>query len=133
MKGIDVKKKLQKSGFSLKNVADLINETPQNLNSMLNAQDIKTGVIEKIATAIKKSIYFFYEETGSEMLKKGQLQSPEASLEVGFYKEIIREKDLKIDELNQEIGALKHENKHLNGLLKKTEVINHMEDNTKTG
>ncbi|MDR3094899.1 MAG: hypothetical protein LBU62_09720 [Bacteroidales bacterium] len=37
-------------------------ETPQNLNSMLNAQDIKTGVVERIASAIKKPLYFFFPE-----------------------------------------------------------------------
>ena len=62
MRGIDVKKKLQKSGFSLKVVADLMGETPQNLNSMLNAQDIKTGVLERIAKAINKNLYFFFDE-----------------------------------------------------------------------
>ena len=62
MTGIEVKKKLQNNGFSLKMVADLMGETPQNLNSMLNAQDIKTGTVEKIAKAINKSLYFFFEE-----------------------------------------------------------------------
>ena len=62
MKGLDVKKKLQDSGFSLKEIAEVMGETPQNLNSMLNAQDIKTGVVERIAKAIKKNLYFFYDE-----------------------------------------------------------------------
>jgi|GEM_PF-4982600 len=62
MKGIEVKKKLQSNGFSLKMVAELMGETPQNLNSMLNAQDIKTGVLERIASAIKKPLYFFFSE-----------------------------------------------------------------------
>jgi len=62
MTGIEVKKKLQNNGFSLKTVADLMGETPQNLNSMLSAQDIKTGVVERIAKAINKSLYFFFEE-----------------------------------------------------------------------
>ncbi|MDR2293183.1 MAG: hypothetical protein LBE11_06900 [Prevotellaceae bacterium] len=62
MNGIEVKKKLKKSGYLLKNVAELMGETPQNLNSMLNAKDIKTGVIEKIASAIKKPLYFFFDD-----------------------------------------------------------------------
>ena len=60
MKGLDVKKKIQEGGFSLREVAELMGETPQNLNSMLNAQDIKTGVVERIAKSIKKNLYFFY-------------------------------------------------------------------------
>ena len=62
MKGIDVKKKLQNNGFSLKFIAESMGETPQNLNSMLLAQDIKTGVLEKIAKAINKNLYFFFDE-----------------------------------------------------------------------
>ena len=62
MKGIEVKKRLQNNGFSLKAVADLMGETPQNLNSMLAAQDIKTGTLERIAKAINKSLYFFFDE-----------------------------------------------------------------------
>ena len=60
MKGVEVKKILQENGFSLKLVADSMGETPQNLNSMLNAQDIKVGTLEKIAKAINKSLYFFF-------------------------------------------------------------------------
>ena len=62
MKGISVKKKLQNNGFSLKSVAEAMGETPQNLNSMLKAQDIKTGVLEEIAKAINKNLYFFFDE-----------------------------------------------------------------------
>ena len=62
MKGIEIKKKLQNNGFSLKKVAELMGETPQNLNSMLSAQDIKTGVVERIAKSINKSLYFFLNE-----------------------------------------------------------------------
>jgi transcriptional regulator with XRE-family HTH domain len=64
MTGLEVKKILKNNGFSLKSIANLMNETPQNLNSMLSAKDIKTGVLEKIAIAIKKPLYFFYPEIG---------------------------------------------------------------------
>lgn len=62
MKGIEIKKKLQENGYSLKNIAELIGETPQNLNSLLNAQDIKTGIVERLAKAINKNVYFFYKD-----------------------------------------------------------------------
>jgi phage repressor protein C with HTH and peptisase S24 domain len=87
MKGIEVKKKLQNSGFSLKMVADAMGETPQNLNSMLNAQDIKTGILERIAGAINKSLYFFFDDkvklmTDEEILlfdKNKAIRLPEGS------------------------------------------------------
>ena len=62
MKGIEVKNILKRNGFVIKEIAKLMSETPQNINSMLNADDIKTGVLERIANATKKSVYFFYEE-----------------------------------------------------------------------
>ena len=61
MKGIEVKNILKKNGFVIKDIAQLMGETPQNLNSMLKADDIKTGVLERIAIAIKKNLYFFFD------------------------------------------------------------------------
>lgn len=62
MKGVEVKNKLRKAGFSIKAVADLMGETPQNLSSLLTVQDIKTGVLERIAKAMNKPLSFFYAE-----------------------------------------------------------------------
>lgn len=108
MKGIDVKKKLLENGYLLKNVAELMGETPQNLNSMLNAKDIKTGVVEKIALAIKKPLYFFFNDIED---KKGENISKNDN-----GNEIILTLIKKNEELNQEIGRLKAENKHLRKL-----------------
>ena len=60
MKGIDVKKILQKNGFTLKDIASTMGETPQNLNAMLKVEDIKTGVLERIAKSINKDVTFFF-------------------------------------------------------------------------
>jgi transcriptional regulator with XRE-family HTH domain len=64
MRGIDVKKKLLDDGIKLNNVAEAMGIIPQTLHSLLQAEDIKTGVLENIAKAINKSIYFFFEEDG---------------------------------------------------------------------
>jgi DNA-binding transcriptional MerR regulator len=129
MKGLDVKKKLQNNGFSLKTVADLMSETPQNLNSMLNAQDIKTGVIERIAEAIKKPLYFFYQEKvglmdndvivsapAVKITRKQQVPpslpvaTPALSEREALMKEQLAQKDKEIRALNREVGALQYEN-----------------------
>jgi transcriptional regulator with XRE-family HTH domain len=60
MKGIEVKEILQKNGYTLKDVANLMGETPQNFQALLKVEDIKTGVLERIAKAINKNILFFY-------------------------------------------------------------------------
>jgi len=62
MKGIDVKEKLQKNKYSLKEIADLMGETPQNFQAMFKVEDIKTGVLERIAKAIGKDILFFFDD-----------------------------------------------------------------------
>ncbi|MCQ2058708.1 MAG: helix-turn-helix transcriptional regulator [Bacteroidaceae bacterium] len=62
MKGETVKEFLKKSGIPLNKVAEKMGETPQNLQSMLRADDIKTGVLERIAAAINKNLYFFYDD-----------------------------------------------------------------------
>ena len=61
MTGKDVKTKLLTSGYVLADVAKEMGIIPQTLNSLLQANDIKTGVLENIAKAINKSIYFFFE------------------------------------------------------------------------
>ena len=62
MNGKQIKEKLKKDGFILSEIAESMQETPQNLQSMLRTTDIKTGVLERIATAINKSLYYFFEE-----------------------------------------------------------------------
>lgn len=62
MKGIDIKKKIQDKGFTLREVAEKLGETPQNLNSLLSVQDIKTGVLERIAQSIGISMIDFFTE-----------------------------------------------------------------------
>lgn len=62
MKGKDVKDKLLNSGYKLKDVAENMGILPQTLQSLLQAEDIKTGVLEKIAKSINKNTYFFFDE-----------------------------------------------------------------------
>lgn len=62
MRGAEVKEKLLKNGYVLAEVAKQMGIIPQTLQSLLSAEDIKTGVLENIANSINKSIYFFYED-----------------------------------------------------------------------
>lgn len=64
MTGKSVKDRLLNSGYVLADVAKEMGVIPQTLNSLLQANDIKTGVLENIAKAINKSIYFFFESDG---------------------------------------------------------------------
>ncbi len=98
MKGEEVKKKLIKSGYLLKDVAAAMNETPQNLNSMLKADDIKTGVLEKIASAINKSLYFFIGD-GDENIGKTIVVPIEAMDIMKKQADSLARKDDQIDDL----------------------------------
>ena len=62
MKGVDVKAKIKKTGFSLKDVAEKMGTTPQALQNILKAEDIKVGVLKSIAEAINKNIYYFFDD-----------------------------------------------------------------------
>lgn len=61
MSGEEVKKLLQKRGYTLKDVAEWMGETPQNFQAMLKVADIKTGVLERICKAIQHDIFFFFD------------------------------------------------------------------------
>ena len=62
MKGEEVKKILEDDGYQLNELADKLNISPQNFNNWLGVQDIKTGILEKIAQAINKNIYYFIDK-----------------------------------------------------------------------
>lgn len=68
MKGQYVKEKLLKNGYKLKEVADSMGIIPQNLQSLLSAEDVKSGVLESIADSINKPVYFFYEDNANNAI-----------------------------------------------------------------
>ena len=112
MSGKEVKEILIKNGYSLTDIAKNMGESPQNLNSLLNAADIKTGVLEKIATAINNSLYFFFKEHSPVYKEK----EPEKAVEDGLLFENkllerqLKEKDAIIKDLNREIGMMTADN-----------------------
>ena len=105
MKGLDVKNKLLKHGFKLAEIAKTMNETPQNLDSMLRAEDIKTGVLERIAIAINKTLYFFIQDEAQNpplnARFEDQLDLYKENAE--FYKKEIRER---LDKLEASLKIL---------------------------
>lgn len=59
MNGSEVKKILRSIGVSQAFVAEKMNVSPQVLASMLRTSDIKVGVLDRIAKAAGKDIFFF--------------------------------------------------------------------------
>lgn len=66
MRGDEVKEKIKQAGFTLKDVAEKMGVSPQALQNTLKTEDIKTGVLKSIATAINKNVYFFLEDILNE-------------------------------------------------------------------
>lgn len=61
MKGSEIKEKLVKDGYKLSDVAQGMGITPQSLHKLLLTEDVKTGVVERIATAVNKDVLYFFD------------------------------------------------------------------------
>lgn len=98
MNGKTVKEKLIKEGYVLADVAREMGTIPQNLQTLLSASDIKTGVLEKIAQAINKSIYFFFDE-------EEKIESIEDATSTK-YLEVIKEQSCQLNKYQEQIDRL---------------------------
>ena len=78
MRGEEVKKILEEDGHQLAEVAEKLNISPQNFYNWLGVQDIKTGILEKIAQAIDKNIYYFIDKQSLMTLKRDEF--PEGAI-----------------------------------------------------
>ena len=63
MKGKDIKEVLAKYEIAQAEIARLLGLTPNNLNNMLAKDDVRTGLLESIASASNIPISVFYGET----------------------------------------------------------------------
>ena len=128
MKGIDVKNKLLKHGFKLAEIAKTMNETPQNLDSMLRAEDIKTGVLERIAIAINKTLYFFIGDEAQEHPLNSRFEDQLALYKENaeFYKKEIRERmerlEVSLSKLTANIERMSSQN-HSSDILEKMNML----------
>lgn len=66
MKGVDIKEKLKKEGFKLKDIAQNLGfANDQRLHSALKSDDVSSGLLENIAKVTNKSVGWFYNEEDS--------------------------------------------------------------------
>lgn len=63
MSGEEMKIVIRRLGYTQKAVAELLQETPQNLGSMLEAKDIKSSLVERVARALEIPIAAIYGES----------------------------------------------------------------------
>lgn len=63
MTGKQLKNKIAGTGHNIKEVAELIGLPRTNLSQSLSAQDVKTGLVEKISAALNVPISYFFDMT----------------------------------------------------------------------
>lgn len=63
MKGSDLKDLLRKEGVVLSQLADELGMSQQNLSAAFTREDVKSGLLEKVARILGKPIGFFYGES----------------------------------------------------------------------
>lgn len=62
MSGQEIKALVLLSGISQKSLADRMEVTPQSINAIFSASDVRSGTIERIARALGKPMSYFYPE-----------------------------------------------------------------------
>ena len=75
MKGEDLKKRLKETSIPMSEIANRLGILPQTLYSAFNADDVKSGLLEKLSEALNVPISFFYGDsytiTGNNIVNSG--------------------------------------------------------------
>lgn len=66
MDGENLRKKIKDTGIPIAEVARLIGQSRPNLSQALSVKDVKTGLIEKLASALGLPLSYFYGEGMAE-------------------------------------------------------------------
>ena len=122
MTGLEIKEKLKRCGFTQSEIAVKLGVSPQTFNAYLKVDDIK---LENIATAIGQDISFFYPNicnknnsasvngSGNSVVSgehnklevsKCQDELEAAMREIQYLKNIINEKDKRLEEKDKHLA-----------------------------
>lgn len=100
MTGKDVRKKIKERGFTYRKIAQIIGESEPNLQNLLNAADVKSGTLERIAAAMQVNVAYFYNE--QPIFSLVDFVDFEATKrEIILLRQLLNEKDLRIEELSR--------------------------------
>lgn len=92
-----MKEKLRYTGKSQKEIANLLGISTQNMNSYLNAADVRSGFIERLSSVLNLPVSYFYGEAvdeGKTIVSGDQLQ---------LLKELLKEKERTIQILMKNV------------------------------
>lgn len=62
MTGKQLRKKIKDKGYTFRAIASAIGESDANMQNLLNAADVKSGTLERIAAAMGENVAYFYNE-----------------------------------------------------------------------
>ena len=72
MDGEVLRKKIKETGIPIAEVARLIGQSRPNLSQALTVKDVKTGLVEKLASALRLPLSYFYgEDAGTHAIANG--------------------------------------------------------------
>lgn len=72
MDGTDLRKKLDLTRKPLAEIARSADMVPQSLVQALSAKDVKTGLVEKLASALNLPLSYFYGDSGTNVIASGE-------------------------------------------------------------
>ena len=93
MTGDQVRKKIKERGVTYISVARAIGESSQNFLSLLQSTDVRSGLIERISTALGVPVAYFYDETFSCDSTINALCDSAIKRENELLKQLLAEKD----------------------------------------
>lgn len=107
MTGEHMKHKIATIGYSITDVAKLIGSNQPKLSQSLSSQDIKTGLVEKIAQVLNKPVSFFFDEISLE--KSTPDNNTLGESREAFYQQQINNLSKQVDDLSKRNHELQDE------------------------
>ena len=108
MDGLTLKHIIERTGRRTNDIAEAIGTTPQSLNNSFHSQDVKSGLIEKIANVLGVPISSLYGDTNTQTVNGNVVDSSNVNV-YGVNYDALRKRDEHIDRLLAIIERMQHD------------------------
>ena len=112
MRGSTLKTVILKHGYRQIDVARRLNESQQNFSSMLNAEDVRSSLIERISEALGIPVHELYGEPAGPSASAAAGGTAVAgsgntiNAQIDKFLDLLKEKDVQIGKFQDEISDL---------------------------
>ncbi len=72
MDGEILRKKIKDTGVPIAEIARKLGQSRPNLSQALSTKDVKTGLVEKLASALNLPLSYFYGDSGTNVIASGE-------------------------------------------------------------